>query len=189
MNTPRHPYGPLKTGPALAAREPSCAGVAERLGARLLICDYVDSSSTARTTKNSTGVVGVVVMPAHPCGEQQSACGHSSEVERWLYTPLVGGSIPSARTNRMRSAASESRQLHAGVMVKRVFHMDYAIGSSPIIGTKLRRRQTPSVSHVDLAQWIEQHASNVTVERSNRSVDAMQNGRIQGSRISYVRVA
>lgn len=131
----------LKRSPERESRELSCAGVAERSGTRLLIGDYMGSNPIACTMKNSTASVGVV-RPAHPCGGQQVICWHSSEAERRLYTPTVGGSIPSASTNRMRGAARKSRQPRAGVMVRRISHKDFATSSTLVIGTYLFRRNS-----------------------------------------------
>lgn len=187
MNTLRQPYGPLKIGPALAAREQSCAGVAQLAEQPTLTRKAVGSLPIART-KHATAAVGVVVMPAHPCGEQQAyACRLSSAVEQRVYAPRVGSSNLSADTNRMRSAASESRQLHAGVMVKQVFHMDYAIGSSPIIGTKLRRRKRMDTLRLCQHGLKDGHSVSTGAYAGSNpaagAMDQMKNARIQSSRI------
>lgn len=192
MNTLRQPYGPLKIGPALAAQERSHAGVAQSAEQPTLTRKAVGSLPIART-KHATSAVGVVVSHAHPCGEQQVTTRVWQKGDAPDLHSGNSGSNPFTRTNRMRSAASKSRQLsHAGVMVKRVFHMDYAIGSSPIIGTKLRRRKRMDALLLCQHGLMDGHSvSTGAYAGSNPAAGAktQMRSRIQSSRIPYARVA
>lgn len=182
----------MKRGPGGKLRELSHAGLGQRLGHPALNRRNNGSTPLACTMKHSTAAVGVVVMPAHPCGEQQAITRVWQKGDAPDLHSGNGGSTPSTRTNRMCSAASESRQLsHAGVVqvVERMNHNHDVAGSSPAFGTEVRRRQTLSVSFAHLAQRIERRASNSTAEGSIPSVGAMNNVRIQSYRIRYVRLA
>ena len=130
-----------KPSPALTAPEQSCAGVAQLAEQPTLTRKAVGSLPIART-KYATAAVGVVVIPACPCGEQQVNTRVWQNGDALVLHSSNGGSIPSTRTNRMRSAASESRQpTHAGVMVRLISHKDLVMSSSLISGTKLRQRK------------------------------------------------
>lgn len=192
MNTLHHNNLRLKRTPVLTHGSNAFAGGARVAARRTLNSGRAGSSPVASTMKHSTAAVGVVVSHAHPCGEQQATTRVWQKGDAPDLHSGNSGSNPFTRTNRMRSAASKSRQpSYAGVVqvVERMNHNHDVAGSIPAFGTEVRRRQTPSVYFAHLAQRIERHASNVTVEGSIPSVGAMENVRIQSSRVPYARVA
>ncbi len=142
MNTLHHNLR-LKRTPVLMHGSNAFAGGARVAARRTLTSGIAGSSPVASTMKHATAAVGVVVMPAHPCGEQQRYAWVWQNGNALVLHSSNGGSIPSTQTNRMRSAASESRQLlHAGGAHEdvRLSHKQMAVGANPIAGTKLRRR-------------------------------------------------
>lgn len=190
MNAFRHNHLRLKRTPVLTHGSNALAGGVRVAARRTLNSGCTGSSPVASTMNYATASVGVVVMPAHPCGEQRVyACRLSSEVEQRTYTPRVVGSNPAVGTNRMRSAASKSRQLtHAGGAHKdvRLFHTQQRAGSNPVTGTTLRRRM--AIVRACRRGLMDGHPVSTGIYAgSNPAAGAMD--RIQSSRISYVRVA
>lgn len=149
----------LKRCPAGEPRERSHAVVAQLAERSPLKRGVVGSFPTDCTMNRFTSTMGLVVRPAHPCGEQQGfARGRSSAAERVSYTHLRGSSSLSARTDDMPGAALIARQLtHAGVaqMAEYLFHTQRVAGSRPATGTtprRSRRRHVASVHLLGVAQ-------------------------------------
>lgn len=175
-----------KRSPGGKLQERSYAGLGQRLGHPTLNRRNESSNLSACTMKHATAAVGVVVMPAHPCGEQQGYVRRlSSAVEQRTYTPRVIGSNPVAGTICMRSAASKSRQLsHAGGahMDVRLFHTQQVIGSNPMVGTPPRRRMV--LVRLCRRGLTEGHPVSTWIYAgSSPAAGAMENVRIQSSRI------
>lgn len=138
MNQPNHNL--RKRSPGGKLREQRLYAVVAQLVAQRILTPTVAGSSPADCTMDHfTSTAGLVVRPAHPCGGQQGFVrGHSSAVERRVYTPRVGGSIPSVRTHRMCTDALQNAGTQGGCL----FHTEINVVSSTTAGTNPRTRRS-----------------------------------------------
>lgn len=174
----------LKRSPDRKSLELKLAGVAERQRHPALNWIHIGSNPFACTVERYTSSAGyVVVRPTHPCGGQRVGMRAWPNGEAPVLHTGNGSPILSARTISMIGAVGKPRQpVHAGVvqLVERRNHAPNAVGSSPITGPGMRRRQRKHMSCLTCQRSSEeeQGTSNAKAAGSSPAVDTEVDGKL-----------